>query len=121
MDKKYIPYKLSVKVIDWKQKWFYIGNHESTLPVIALGPPVVTPEWKKKPIDDSQISDLLGWIADLKQDRITGEAIVFDWMKRRIQPLQARETFGFKFPGGSDPSRYSTKEISNGEALRRVQ
>ena len=118
MDKKYIPYKLSGKVIDWKQKWFYIGNHGSTLPVIALGPPVVRPEWKKKPIDDSQISDLLGWIADLKQDRITGEAIVFDWMNRRIQPLQARETFGFEFPGGSDPSWYSTKDISNGEALR---
>ena len=44
-----------------------------------------------------------------------------DWMKHRIQPLQARETFGFEYQGASDSSRYSTKEISNGEALRRVQ
>jgi len=42
-------------------------------------------------------------------------------MKCRIQPLQARETFGFEYQGASDPSWYSTKEISNGKALRRVQ
>jgi hypothetical protein len=104
MDKVHIPYKLSSKVIDWKQKWFYIGNHENTLPVIAPGPPVIRPGWKKKLIDGSQILDLLGWIADLKHDWITGEAVVFDWIKRRIQPLHAQETFGFEYRGTSDPS-----------------
>ena len=68
----------------------------------------------------SQIPYLLKRIVDLKEKWITGEAIVFEWMKRRIQPLQARVTFGFEYQGASDPSRYSTKEISNGEALRRV-
>ena len=53
-------------MIDWKEKWFYIGKHGNTLPVIAPGPPIIRPEWMKKSIDDSQISDLLGWIADLK-------------------------------------------------------
>ena len=77
MDKVYVPYKLSSKVIDWKEKWFYIKNHDNTLQVITSGPPVIRPRWKKKPIDDSQISDLLGWLADLKEDRITGEAVVF--------------------------------------------
>ena len=42
-------------------------------------------------------------------------------MKRRIQPLQARETFGFQYHGASDPSRYSKEEISNGEVFSRVQ
>ena len=42
-------------------------------------------------------------------------------MKSRIQPLQARVTFGFEYRGGNDPSRCSEEEISNGEALRRVQ
>ena len=120
MDAVYIPYNLSRKVIDWKQKWFYIGNHDNSLPVIAPGAPIRRPEWKKKPTDESQIPDLLKRIADLKQNQITGEAVVMDWMKHRIQPLQARETFGFEYQGASDSSRYSTKEISNGEALRRV-
>jgi len=121
MDKMYIPYKLSSKVIDWKPKWFYIENHGSTLPMITLGPLVIRPEWKKKPLDTSQIPDLLKWIANLKQSRITREAVVFDWMKHRIQPLQARVTFGFEYQGTSGPSRYSTKEITNGEALHWVQ
>ena len=95
MEKVYIPYKLSFKVIDWKQNWFYIGNHSNNLQVIATGPPIQRPKWNKKLIDDSQIPDLHGWIANLKQDRRTGEPVVFYLMKRRIQPLQARETFSF--------------------------
>ena len=75
----------------------------------------------KKPLDTSQIPDLLELIANLKQNWITGEVVAFDWMKRRIQPLQARVTFDFEYQGTSDPSRCSNKEISNGEALRRVQ
>ena len=47
--------------------------------------------------------------------------MAFDWMKRRIQPLQARVTFGFEYQGKNEPSRCSEKEMSNREALRRVQ
>ena len=52
---------------------------------------------------------------------MTGEAVVFDWMKRRIQPLQARETFGFQYQGTTDSSRYSEEEISDEEVFSRVQ
>ena len=46
---------------------------------------------------------------------------MFDWMKRRIQPLQARETFGFQYQGTTDSSRYSEEEISDEEVFSRVQ
>ena len=52
---------------------------------------------------------------------MTGEAIIFDWMRRRIQPLQAWETLGFQYRGIADSSRYSEEEISDGEILSRVQ
>ena len=52
---------------------------------------------------------------------LTGEAVVFDWMKRRIQPLQARETLGFQFQGTADPSRYSNEEISDDVIFSRIQ
>ena len=52
---------------------------------------------------------------------LTGEAVMFDWMKRRIQPLQARESLGFQYQGTTDPSRYSKEEISNDVAFSRVQ
>ena len=52
---------------------------------------------------------------------LTGEAVVFDWMKRRIQSLQARETLGFQYQGTVDSSRYSKEEILDEEVLSRVQ
>ena len=52
---------------------------------------------------------------------LTGKAVIFDWMKRRIQPLQAREMLGFQYQGTADSSRYSKEEISNDVAFSRVQ
>ena len=45
---------------------------------------------------------------------------MFDWMKRRIQPLQARESLGFQYQGTTDPLRYSKEEISDDIAFSRV-
>jgi len=42
-------------------------------------------------------------------------------MKRRIQPLQAREMLGFQYQGIADPSRYSKEEVSDDEAFSRIQ
>ena len=117
----YIPYKFSSKVIDWKPKWLYIENQWETLPLITPGPPTWRTKWNKKPVDDSQIPELLARIDSLRQMHITGDAVVFDWMKRRIQPLQARESFGFQYQGTSYPSRYLEEEISNVEFYSRVQ
>ena len=77
--------------------------------MITPGPPVIRPEWNKKPLDTSQISYLLKLIANPRQNQITGEAVAFDWMKHRIQPLQTRVTFGFEYQGVSDPLRTQTK------------
>ena len=52
---------------------------------------------------------------------LTGEAVVFDWMKRRIQPLQAWESLGFQYQGTTDSSRYSKEEILDDIAFSRVQ
>ena len=83
-DKVYIPYKLSSKVINWKPRWLYIENHGETLLVITPSLPIQRPEWNKKLVDDSQIPELLDRIASLRQKNITGDAIVFDYVKRRI-------------------------------------
>jgi len=85
--------------------------------MITPGPPIQWPEWNKKPVDESKIPELLEQIAILRQNNLTGEAVVFDWMKRRIQPLQARETLGFQYQGTTDLSRYSEEEISDEEAF----
>ena len=52
---------------------------------------------------------------------LTGEAVMFDWMKRRIQPLQARESLGFQYQGTTDLSRYSKEEISDDVVFSRMR
>jgi len=99
MDMVYIPYKLSQKVIDWKPRWFYVENHGNSLPPNLAGPLIQRAKWLKKSLDMRQIPELLEIIASLKQKGISGEAVAFDWMKRRIQPLQARVTFGSNIGG----------------------
>ena len=42
-------------------------------------------------------------------------------MKRRIQPLQARESFGFQYQGTTDLSRFSEEEISDDVIFSRVK
>jgi hypothetical protein len=54
------------------------------------------------------------------QKNVTGEAVMFDWMKRRIQPLQAWETLGFQYQRTTDSSRYSKEEILDEEVFSRV-
>ena len=84
-------------------------------------PPIQWPEWNKKSVDNSQVSKLLARIANLRQKNLTREAVVLDWMRRRIQPLQARETLGFQYQGTTDSSRYLEEETSDEEVFSRVQ
>ena len=65
-DKVYIPYKRSNKVIDWKPKWLYIENQSETLPAITSGAPIQWPEWNKKPVDNSQVPELLSRFTKLR-------------------------------------------------------
>jgi hypothetical protein len=83
-DRVYIPYSLSNKVIEWKPKWFYVENQWESVPAITPGPSIQWPEWNKKLVDESQLPELLARIGDLRQKNVTGEAVIFDWMKRRI-------------------------------------
>ena len=52
---------------------------------------------------------------------MNGEAVMFYWMKKRIQTLQAQETFGSQYQGTTNSSRYSEEEISDEEVFSRVQ
>src|SRR6185295_14854000 len=119
--REYISYSLCSKVIEWKPKWFYVENQSGNFPPITPGPPIQWPEWNKKPVDESQISELLERIAILRQNMLTGKTVMFDWMKRRIQPLQARESLGFQYQGTTDLSRYLKEEISDDVVFSRVQ
>ena len=65
--------------------------------MITPGPPIQRPEWNKKPVDNSQILDLLERIADLRQRHITREAVIFDWMNQRILRNKYEQSSRFVF------------------------
>lgn len=53
---------------------------------------------------------------------MSGLAIVASYLHRRVQPLKAREHFGFEYSGAEDPSHMvATTELSDGEVLARLQ
>jgi hypothetical protein len=47
MDKKYIKYKFPSSSSGWKDRWFYIGNHESVLLERTTEAPNIDREWKE--------------------------------------------------------------------------
>lgn len=69
----------------------------------------------------TKIQPYLNHIEALKLGRLTGVGIVGSFIRRRIQPLQQRERFGFEYIGADDSSRMIKKELSEDEVLTRVQ
>jgi hypothetical protein len=37
MERKYIPYKFPNSLLGWRERWFYVGNHEPSLPERTAG------------------------------------------------------------------------------------
>jgi len=86
---KYIPYKMTSKVIDWKKLWFYVKNQAPVLPPRFAGAPIQRASWNSRGGNLDQVNYLLGEI-DLwkKKRKVSGASVVAHWMCRRIQPLQ---------------------------------
>ena len=85
---RYIPYKLSDKVIDWKEMWFYVRNMSSFLPLRTPGPPVKKSSWNSRGGNVDQVNFLLGEIERLKADhQICDASVITHWMLQWIQPL----------------------------------
>jgi hypothetical protein len=52
-----------------------------------------------------QLPELLARIKVLREAGLRAEHVVFRFMKRRVQPLMARDTLGYEYTGDDDTSR----------------
>ncbi|KAG2588403.1 hypothetical protein PVAP13_5NG333086 [Panicum virgatum] len=68
-----------------------------------------------------QVKELMALIAAHKEMNVTGASVVFDFVRRRIQPLQKRFHYVFEDIGAEDPSRMCADELSGAEALVRTK
>jgi hypothetical protein len=104
---QYLSYKLIDSNQDWKAKWFYITNHHLELPKPSGKQPKHWPWWNSEPTmqEGIQLPELLAKIKALREAGLRAEHVAFSFMKRRVQPLMARDTLGYQYIGDDDTSR----------------
>ena len=69
--------------------------------------------------EGTRLKKLCGALERLKKKGVTGDAVVYSFLGRRVQPLQRRVHPGSKYEGLEDPPRFSPKKIHQSELLKR--
>jgi hypothetical protein len=67
-----------------------------------------------------QLPELLARIKVLREAGLRAEHVAFSFMKRRVQPLMARDTLGFEYTGDEDMSRMPGGELDDGDIIERL-
>jgi hypothetical protein len=118
----YLAYKLIDSNQDWKWKWFYITNHHPELPKPSGKQPKHRPCWNTEPTmqEGIQLLELLLKIKALREAGLRAEHVAFSFMKRRVQPLMARDTLGYQYTGEDDTSRMPSSEIDDDDIVERL-
>jgi hypothetical protein len=119
---QYLAYKLIDSNQDWKSKWFYITNHHPELPKPSGKQLKHRPWWNTKPTmqEGIQLPKLLARIKALTEAGLRAEHVAFSFMKRRVQPLMARDTLCYQYTGDDDSSRMPGGEIDDDDIVDRL-
>jgi hypothetical protein len=64
-----------------------------------------------------QLPELLAKIKVLKEAGLRAEHVAFSFMKRRVQPLMARDTLGYEYTGDDDTSRMPGDEVDDDDIV----
>jgi hypothetical protein len=67
-----------------------------------------------------QLLELLAKIMALREAGLRAEHVAFSFMKRRVEPLMARDTLGYQYTGESDSSRMPGGEIDDDDIIDRL-
>jgi hypothetical protein len=119
---QYMAYKLIDSNQDWKSKWFYITKHHPELPKPSGKQPMHRPWWNTELTmqEGIQLPELLLKIKALSEAGLRAEHVAFSFIKRRVQPLMARDTLGYQYTGEGDSSRMPGGEIDGDDIIDRL-
>jgi hypothetical protein len=67
-----------------------------------------------------QLPELLVKIKAPREAGLRAEHVAFSFMKRRVQPLMARDTLGYEYTGDDDTSRMPGDEVDNDDIVDRM-
>jgi hypothetical protein len=119
---QYLPYKLIDSNQEWKQRWFYVNNHHPELPKPSGYLLKHRLWWNTKPTMQKglQLLALLEKISALRVAGLRAEHVAFNFMKRRIQPLMARDHLGYEYTRVDGSSRLHEEEINDELIIERL-
>jgi hypothetical protein len=67
-----------------------------------------------------QLPELLARIKAPREAGLRAELVAFNFMKRRVQPLMARDTLGYEYTGDDDTSRMPGDEVDGDDIVDRL-
>jgi hypothetical protein len=67
-----------------------------------------------------QLPELPEKIKALREASLRAEHVSFSFMKRRVQPLMARDTLGYEYTGDDDTSRMPGDEVDGDDIVDRL-
>jgi hypothetical protein len=67
-----------------------------------------------------QLPEPLAKIKALREAGLRAEHVAFSFMKRRVQPLMARDTLGYQYTGVGDSSRMPGGEVDDDDIIDRL-
>jgi hypothetical protein len=119
---QYLVYNLIESNQDWKAKWFYISNHHPELPKPSGKQPKHRLWWNTEPTmqEGIQLHELMKKIKALREAGLRAEHVAFNFMKRRVHPLMARDTLGYQYMGDEDTSRMPGGEVNNDDIVESL-
>jgi hypothetical protein len=119
---QYLGYKLIESDQDWKVKWFYISNHHPELPKPSGNQPKHRPWWNTEPTmqEGIQPPELMKKVKALREAGLRAEHVVFSFVKRRVQPLMAQDTLGYRYTGDEDTLQIPSDEVDDDDIIERL-
>jgi hypothetical protein len=67
-----------------------------------------------------QLPELLAKVKALREAGLRAEHVAFSFMKRRVQPLMARDTLGYEYTGDDDTLRMPGDEVDDDIIVDRL-
>jgi hypothetical protein len=119
---QYLSYKLIDSNQDWKAKWFYITNHHPELLKPSRKQTKHRLWWNIEPTmqEGIQLPELMLKIKALREAGVRAEHVAFSFMKRRVQPLMARDTLGYQYTGDEDTLSMPGNEVDDEDIIERL-
>jgi hypothetical protein len=67
-----------------------------------------------------QLPELMKKIKALREAGLRAEHVAFNFMKRWVQPLMARDTLGYQYTNSEDTSRVLGEEVDDEDIIMRL-